>query len=35
MRRRLRELLADDTGQIRPELQALYDNLAAYERPTP
>lgn len=30
---RLRELLADETGQIRPELQALYENLASTERP--
>jgi hypothetical protein len=34
MRERLRELLTNDTGAIRPELQALYDNLAAHDRPT-
>ncbi|WP_239338084.1 hypothetical protein, partial [Frankia sp. CiP3] len=33
MRRRLYELLTDDLGAIRPELQVLYDNLANYERP--
>lgn len=31
---RLRELLADSDGTIRPELQALYDNLASVARPT-
>lgn len=30
---RVRELLANDTGDIRPELQALYENLVATERP--
>ncbi len=30
---RLRELLGDDTGEIRPELQALHQALAATERP--
>jgi hypothetical protein len=34
VRRRLHELLRDEAGEIRPELQALYDNLANYERPT-
>jgi hypothetical protein len=34
VRERLRDLLADHDGAIRPELQALYDNLANYERPT-
>jgi hypothetical protein len=34
LRRRLRELLSDDDGQIRPELQALHDNLASYQRPS-
>lgn len=34
MRRRLREALGDDTGEIRPELQALYHNLANYDRPS-
>ncbi len=33
LQRRLRELLTDDNGQIRPELHALHDNLATYERP--
>jgi len=33
LRRRLRELLGDDSGAIRQELQGLYDNLANYERP--
>ena len=32
LQQRLRDLLSDD-GQIRPGLQALYDNLAGYERP--
>lgn len=31
---RLRDLLSDGTGEIRPELQALYENLAGSERPT-
>lgn len=34
LRRRLRELLGDDTGQVRPGLQALHDNLVTYQRPT-
>jgi hypothetical protein len=34
LRRRLRELLGDDTGQVHPGLQALHDNLANYQRPT-
>jgi hypothetical protein len=34
LRRRLLELLGDDTGQVRPGLLALHDNLATYERPT-
>ena len=33
MRQRLHDLLADRNGTIRPDLQALYDNLANYERP--
>ena len=33
LRQRLRDLLSDDNGQIRPELQALHENLADYERP--
>jgi hypothetical protein len=31
---RLRELLSGDDGRIRPELQALHQNLASIERPT-
>jgi hypothetical protein len=31
--RRLRELLADDTGEIRPEVQALHEALTATDRP--
>ncbi len=34
LQRRLRKLLSDDNGQIRPELHALHDNLASYERPS-
>jgi hypothetical protein len=34
LRGRLLELLGDESGQIRPELQALHDNLATYQRPT-
>jgi hypothetical protein len=34
VRQRLRALLADESGEIRPELHAFYDNLANYERPT-
>jgi hypothetical protein len=34
LRQRLRDLLRDQTGTIRPELRALYDNLADDERPT-
>ena len=34
VRERLRALLADESGEIRPELHAFYDNLANYERPT-
>lgn len=34
LRARLDQLLTDDTGQIRPELRTLADNLATYERPT-
>lgn len=30
---RLRDLLSDGAGEIRPELQALYENLAGSERP--
>jgi len=33
LRQRLQELLGGDDGTVRPELQALYDNLAAAERP--
>jgi hypothetical protein len=33
LHRQLGELLADTTGQIRPELQALHDSLATAERP--
>ena len=33
VRQRLHDLLADRNGTIRPDLQALYDNLANYERP--
>jgi hypothetical protein len=33
LQQRLRDLLDDGTGTIRPGLQALYDNLAGYERP--
>jgi hypothetical protein len=33
VRQRLHDLLADHNGTIRPDLQALYDNLANYERP--
>jgi len=33
VQQRLRELLTDDNGNIRPELHALHDNLANYERP--
>jgi hypothetical protein len=34
VRQRIRTLLADESGAIRSELHALYDNLANYERPT-
>jgi hypothetical protein len=34
MQQRLRELLGDDSGEIRPELQALYDALATTDRPS-
>jgi hypothetical protein len=34
LRNRLRGLLGDESGQIRPELEALHDNLATYPRPT-
>jgi hypothetical protein len=34
LRRRLRELLGDDTGAVPPRLQALYQALAATERPS-
>jgi hypothetical protein len=34
LQRRLRDLLSDDSGTIRPALQALHDNLADCERPT-
>ena len=34
VRQRLRALLADQSGEIRSELHAFYDNLANYERPT-
>jgi hypothetical protein len=34
LQQRLRDLLSDDSGTIRPKLQALYDNLAGCERPT-
>ena len=33
LKRRLSELLADATGEIRPELQALHEALAAVDRP--
>ena len=33
LRRRLAGLLGDATGEVRPELQGLYDNLANVERP--
>ncbi|MGH3791276.1 MAG: hypothetical protein ACRDQ9_10855, partial [Pseudonocardiaceae bacterium] len=33
VQRRLRELLGDDTGEIRPELRALYQALTATDRP--
>jgi hypothetical protein len=33
LRKRLRQLLGGSTGEIRPELRALYDNLAGIERP--
>jgi len=33
MHQRLGELLADDAGQIRPQLQALHQHLAGHERP--
>jgi hypothetical protein len=33
MRQRLRELVSNDTGEIRPELQDLYDALAGARRP--
>jgi hypothetical protein len=33
LQQRLRDLLSDETGTIRPGLQALYGNLAGYERP--
>ena len=33
--RRLRELLGGQTGQIRPQLRALYQALAAADRPEP
>ena len=33
LRKRLRPLLSDRAGEIRPELRALYDNLAGIERP--
>jgi hypothetical protein len=32
--KRLRDLFSDETGEIRPELQALYQALAAAERPS-
>jgi hypothetical protein len=34
LRHRLRELLADESNQLHPGLQALHDNLAGYQRPT-
>ena len=34
LKQRLRDLLSDPAGTIRPELHALYDNLAGYARPT-
>ena len=34
VRERLRALLADQSGEIRPALHTFYDNLANYERPT-
>jgi hypothetical protein len=34
LRRRLRELLGDQSGQVHPGLQELHDNLATYQRPT-
>lgn len=33
LQKRLRQLLGGSTGEIRPELRALYDNLAGIERP--
>ena len=33
LRRRVRELLADNTGKTHPQLQALHDNLAGHDRP--
>jgi GrpB-like predicted nucleotidyltransferase (UPF0157 family) len=33
LQQRLRDLLSDDSETIQPGLQALYDNLAGYERP--
>ncbi|MGH3547959.1 MAG: hypothetical protein ACRDQU_07550 [Pseudonocardiaceae bacterium] len=33
LEQRLRELVSDDTGEVRPELQALYDALAGARRP--
>lgn len=33
LHKRVGELLGDDTGQIRPQLQALHDNLAGHDRP--
>ena len=33
LRRRLQELLRQDTGSIHPRLRALHDNLAGHERP--
>jgi hypothetical protein len=34
LKQRLLDLLSDQNGEIRPELAALHDNLASYERPT-
>jgi hypothetical protein len=34
IQQRLHDLLADDTGEIRPDLQALYETLTAPNRPT-
>ncbi len=33
LRRRLQQLLCDDSGSIHPQLQALHDHLAQHERP--